>query len=140
MGRYQARSPTPQPAPYEPLSRVIELEGAHVVHAFQGIFDQCRPDLTELAAVGADRRKLRVEFEFYLDVLQSRVEHHQRVFERLRKVDVLNRRLVHVRVVLDRADKVEDAHGRVDDGLRHTLDAQRAGDRSDSNRKHLRAE
>ena len=36
-------------------------------------------------------------------------EHDQRIFERLREIDVLNRRLIHVGVVLDGADQVEDA-------------------------------
>ena len=111
-----------------------ETKGPHVVHAFQSVFDQGGPNLIELAAVGADGWKLGVEIKFYGDVLQPGVEHNQRVFQGLGKVDVLNGRLVHVGVVLDGADEVEDADGRVDDCFGQALDAQGAGDGREGNR------
>src|SRR5271156_2642666 len=116
-----------------------EAQGSHIVHAFKGIFDQGGPDLVELAAVGADGRQVRVEFEFHGDVLEPGVEHDQRVFKGLREINVLNGRLVHVGVVLDGADEVEDADGRVDHCFSHALDAQGAGNGSDGDRKNLGA-
>src|SRR5437868_10152462 len=114
-----------------------EPQGSHVVHAFEGVFDEGGPDLVELAAVGADGRKVGVEVEFDGDVLEPRVEHDERVFKGLGEVDILNGRLVHIGVILDGADEVEDADGGVDDGFGHALDAQGAGDGGDGDGKDV---
>jgi hypothetical protein len=116
-----------------------EPKGSHVVHAFEGVFDQCSPDLIEFATVGADWRQLGIKVELDFDVFQPRVEHDQRVFERLREIYVLNGRLVHVGVVFDGADEVEDANGGVDDRFCKALDAQGARNGCESNGKNLRA-
>ena len=108
-----------------------ELEdgiGGGGLHRVERVFDESGPDLVELAAVGADGRECGVEVELDPGVFEARVEHDEGVFERLGEIDVLDGRLVHVGVVLDGADEVEDAHGGVDDGLGHALDAEGAGD------------
>ena len=99
-----------------------------VVHGVEGVFDQRGPDLVELAAVGADRGQEGIEVGLDGDVLQAGAEHGEGVFERLGDVDVLHGRLVHVGVVLDGADEIEDADGGVEDGLGDALDAQGAGE------------
>ena len=105
-----------------------EAQRAAVFHGIEGVFDQGGPDLVELAAVGADGGQVGVEVALDGDVLEARVEHGQGGLERLGEIDVLNGRLVHVGVVLDGADQVEDADGGVDDGLGHALDAEGAGE------------
>ena len=62
------------------------------------------------------------------------------VVEGLGEVDVLDGRLIHVGVVLDGADEVEDPDGGVEDGLGHALDAERRGDGGDGEREDLRGD
>ena len=78
-------------------------------HCVEGVLDQFGPDLIEFAAVGADVGNVRVVVAHDADVIQARVEHRQGGVERLGEVDLLDRRLIHVGVVLDGGDEVEDA-------------------------------
>ena len=78
--------------------------------------------------IGANGWKLGVELEVERDACEAGVEHGEGVFEALGDVDLLDRSLVHVGVILDGADEVEDAAGRIEDGFCHALGAQGTGE------------
>ena len=65
---------------------------------------------------------------------QAGGKHGQRIFQALRNVDFLDGHLVHVGIILDGANQIEDARRGVDHGLGDPLRAQRRSELGEHHR------
>src|SRR5262249_16132964 len=73
------------------------------IHRVDRVVDQVGPHLIQFAAVGAHAGKIRLVVALDRDALfQAVAEDLQRVLDILLDIDFLQRRLVHVRIALDR--------------------------------------
>ena len=99
-----------------------DLDPAVAAHRIDRVVEDVRPHLVELAAERLDRRQPGLVVAHDLDpALELGAQDDQRVLQAGRHVHLLDRCLVHVRVVLDRPDDLGDPAGAgadlVDEGM-----------------------
>src|SRR3990172_2708433 len=86
------------------LNRGLEPNLALAVHGIDGVVDDIGPDLIQLTGVGFDFGKVSRVFTFDPDTAFDLVrQDHQGILQALTQVDVLDRSLVQIGIVLDRS-------------------------------------
>src|SRR5882757_7214618 len=86
-----------------------QLESAMPFCGVDGVLDERGPYLAQFSTVCSDGRHARLVVTHDHHLLQLWAEQGESVFQRLDQIDVLDRSLVHVGVILDGVDDVKDA-------------------------------
>jgi len=104
-----------------------DRDRSRAVHGVDGVVEQVRPDLVQLAAVGRHRERIAVVFAMDVDaVLQFGAQNDERVVEPLVQVDRLNRCLPEERVALEGGDDLGDSPGGFTDLVQQLMDGEGA--------------
>ena len=98
-----------------------------VAEGVERIFDQGGPHLVQFAAIGVDAGQIGLIVALDFDIGHARLEHLQGGVEAGGHIDFEDGGAVHAGVGLDGVDEVEDAGGRVSQGLHRAGGAEIAG-------------
>ena len=114
------------------LGRSSHHQLAAAVHRVDCVVDEIRPDLIQLAPMGADRRDRAIIFPNHVNpILQAVMKHDQRIFQALMNIDLMLRGLVHIRILLDGANQVCHPRSSALDLFHQAIDRERCGQASD---------